>query len=218
MYNKVFLTGCDEKTEWMLPWFVKNYLKHNKTPLVFADFGVSPEMRTWVQISGIADTIEVKKQSANGWFYKPQSMLNCPSEYTCWVDTDIHILGDMSGVFDSVVSEKLSMVEDKPWSKRRKETWHNSGVVAFKNKPVILKDWEKECRLNASVGDQEVLHKMLGQGINRIRFIEDLPNKYNWLRLQIEDGQNSPHIVGMHWTGYKGKLQIQKIMYNESRT
>lgn len=216
MYNKVFLTGCDDKTEWMLPWFVKNYLKHNNTPLLFADFGVSDEMRTWIQISGIADVVEITKQTANGWFLKPQSMLKSPSEYTCWIDTDIQILGDMSKLFDLVVPEKLCMVEDKPWTKRRKEVWHNSGVVAFKNKPMILKEWEKECRLNASVGDQEVLHKMIGQGINRIKFIESLDNKYNWLRIQLEDGQDNPYKLAMHWTGYKGKLQIQKMIYNES--
>ena len=216
MYNKVFLTGCDEKTEWMLPWFVKHYMKHNNTPLLFADFGVSSEMRTWVKISGISEVVEVNKQNANGWFLKPESMINSPSKYTCWIDTDIHVLGDMSGVFDSVVSEKLSMVEDKPWSKRRKQTWHNSGVVAFKNKPKILIEWEKQCRTNAKVGDQEVLHDMVGQGINRLRLIENLDNKYNWLRLQVLDGQDSPYKVAMHWTGYKGKLEIQKLMYNEN--
>lgn len=215
MYDKAFITGCDSNTEWMLPWFVKHYMKHNNTPLLFADFGVSPEMRTWVQISGIAEVVNVNKQNTNGWFLKPQSMINSPSKYTCWIDTDIHILGDMSGVFDSVVAEKLSMVEDKPWSKRRKQIWHNSGVVAFKNKPKILLDWEVQCRLNGKVGDQEILHEMVGQGINRLRFIENLNNKYNWLRIQLLDGQDNPDKIAMHWTGYKGKLEIQKLMYNE---
>ena len=215
MYDKAFITGCDSNTEWMLPWFVKHYMKHNNTPLLFADFGISPEMRTWVDISGIAEVVNVNKQNTNGWFLKPQCMINSPSKYTCWIDTDIHILGDMSGVFDSVVAEKLSMVEDKPWSKRRKQIWHNSGVVAFKDKPKILLDWEVQCRLNAKVGDQEILHEMVGQGINRLRFIENLNNKYNWLRIQLLDGQNNPDKIAMHWTGYKGKLEIQKLMYNE---
>jgi hypothetical protein len=215
VYDKAFITGCDSNTEWMLPWFVKHYMKHNNTPLLFADFGVSPEMRTWVDISGIAEVVNVNKQNTNGWFLKPQCMINSPSKYTCWVDTDIHILGDMSGVFDSVVAEKLSMVEDKPWSKRRKQIWHNSGVVAFKNKPKILLDWEVQCRLNAKVGDQEILHEMVGQGIDRLRLIENLNNKYNWLRIQLLDGQNNPDKIAMHWTGYKGKLEIQKLMYNE---
>ena len=39
-YDKAFLTGCDYKYEWLLPWFFKNYKKYNNTPLIFADFGV----------------------------------------------------------------------------------------------------------------------------------------------------------------------------------
>ena len=27
--DKLFLTGCDIKTEWQLPWFLNNYLKQN---------------------------------------------------------------------------------------------------------------------------------------------------------------------------------------------
>ena len=40
-YNKAFLIGCDKNVEWLLPWFIENYKKHNSTPLIFADFGIS---------------------------------------------------------------------------------------------------------------------------------------------------------------------------------
>ena len=40
-YDKAFVTGCDESNEWMLDWFLDNYKKHNDTPTVFADFGIS---------------------------------------------------------------------------------------------------------------------------------------------------------------------------------
>jgi len=40
MLNEAFLTGCDEKTEWMLEWWFSEYSKHNDTPVIFADFGV----------------------------------------------------------------------------------------------------------------------------------------------------------------------------------
>ena len=27
--EKLFLRGCDERTEWQLPWFLENYFKDN---------------------------------------------------------------------------------------------------------------------------------------------------------------------------------------------
>ena len=47
VFPKAFLIGCDEKTEWMISWFLKNYFKHkNETKFVFADFGLSKRMNT----------------------------------------------------------------------------------------------------------------------------------------------------------------------------
>lgn len=215
--NKVFLTGCDANTEWMLPWFMKNYLQHNKTPIVFADFGVSEATRAWAyQIAGFEDLLTMKKQKVGGWFYKPQALLNTNAEQVCWIDTDFHVLGDISGVFDYLEEGKLGMVEDKPWSKRRGETWHNSGIVGIKGKPPILHSWVQACKSQPRVGDQEVLHEMVRESpLKRMQHITSLPNIYNWLRLQILDGQDDPNKLCMHWTGQKGKNEIRKIMYNE---
>jgi hypothetical protein len=202
----------------MLEWFVKNYKKHNDTDLIFADFGVSPEMKSRLGMFGFVHIIEMTDQVGKGWFYKPKAMLEASAlaYEVCWLDTDIHILGDMSGIFKYVEDNKLCMVEDKPWSARRGEKWHNSGVVAFRGKPAILREWETKCSNTPKVGDQEILHEMVrGSELQRMRYISDAPNKYNWLRIQLLDGQDSPNKVAMHWTGPKGKLQIQKIMYNE---
>ena len=39
-YDEAFVTGCDEKHEWMLEWFFKNYKKYMEdVPLIFANFG-----------------------------------------------------------------------------------------------------------------------------------------------------------------------------------
>ena len=215
--KRVFVTGCDNKTEWMLPWFLKNYLKHNTTPIVFADFGVSDEMRAWVyQVSEFADIITIPKQRMNGLFLKPLTLLSIEADEVCWLDTDMHILGDISGVFNYVEEGKLAMVQDKPWTARQGEMWHNSGLVAIKGKPPVLHQWAIDCRDKPSQGDQEVLHSyFVGNPLRRLQYIKDVPNIYNWLRIQLLDGQDNPNKLIMHWTGQKGKDTIRKLMYNE---
>ena len=200
----------------MLEWFIKNYKKHNTTPIVFADFGVSKDVKAWVyQVSGFDDMIDIPKQRVNGWFLKPKTFMLSPGKETCWVDTDIEILGDMSGVFDHLEDNKIGMVEDQPWSRRRGEKWHNSGVVAFRGKPAMLKKWVEQCSVSPKVGDQEVLHELLSiSPLMRLQHITDLPNKYNWLRLQLLDGMDNGNKLAMHWTGQKGKDKIKKMMYN----
>lgn len=215
--QRCFVTGCDSNTQWMLEWFVNNYHKHNKTPLVFADFGVTQEMRAWVYQSGyFAEIIDPPKQTTGGWFYKPATLYISPYEETCWIDTDIHVLGDISGIFEYVEDGKLAMVEDKPWTKRRGETWHNSGVVAIRGKPPILRNWMLECTRNPKIGDQEVLHEMVRiNPMMRMMNISTVPDIYNYLRLNLVDGLDNPNKLCMHWTGPKGKDQIRKLMCNE---
>ena len=219
--ERAFLTGCDVNTEWMLEWFLKNYRKHNDTPIVFADFGVSEGMRQYA-MQMFDDYFKIDRGKLRGWFLKPKAMLEVRAVEACWLDTDIEILGDMSGIFRFVENNKLTMVEDKPWSKRMGQgpnsqiRWHNSGVVAFRNKPDILGSWERTCRKNPSRGDQETLHEMLSfSPLMKLQHIADAPNIYNWLRLQLEnDGQDSSKKIAMHWTGERGKQTIRKKIYN----
>jgi hypothetical protein len=216
-FDKCFITGCDDRTEWMLPWFLKNYIKHNSTPIVLADFGMTDQTRAWAyQVSEFDDILDLQYRGTNkAWFLKPRALLEIKSEFACWIDTDIHILGDMSGVFNYVEEGKLAMVEDKPWSKRTGELWHNSGVVAVKGKPKILYDWEHVCRTRPVQGDQETLHLMLDTPLKKLAAVNSVPNIYNWLRVQILDGEDNPNKLAMHWTGFKGKNEIRKIMYHE---
>jgi hypothetical protein len=65
------------------------------------------------------------------------------------------------------------------------------------------------------VGDQEVLHAMLRDDPLKKRiYIEDLPNIYNWLRIQLLDGQDSSKKKIIHWTGFKGKEHIRGLIRN----
>lgn len=209
-YDQAFLTGCDEEHAWMIPWFLKNYKKHNSAPLIFADFGVA-ELTLKIIRENFHAVIDMTKTKEAGWFKKPRSMLYSPSVKTVWIDTDCEIKENIEDLFDMLEPNKLAMVEDKPWSKRRGEVWHNSGVVGFIDKPIILHQWCQQVHDNPTVGDQEVLHSMLNP-ITKIAYIKDLPNEYNVMRIQLDlDGYEGKQKI-VHWTGPKGKERIRSMM------
>ena len=209
MYEKAFVTGCDKNHEWILPWFIKNYRLYNSSPLVFADFGIS-DMNI---IHGTVDAIIDLTDETEGWnnvFKKPEAMLLCPSKQTVWIDTDCEILTSIEGIWKLLEPNKLNMVEDKPWTLRRNINgqWYNSGVVGYIGKPPILRQWADWILESNEIGDQEVLYERLDP-LEKLTYINPLPNEYNWLRVQIEhDDQDSWNKKVVHWTGYKGKKRI----------
>jgi hypothetical protein len=212
--ENAFITGCDDKTEWQLPWFIDNYIKYNNTPLVVADFGMSEEMSNMIGSHPFVHCVMKlnKESSLKGWFYKPIAMLNIPAKRGVWIDTDCEVLGRLENIFKLIEPNKLLMATDRPWLKRRNEIWHNSGVIGWQGKPEILYKWNQAIQENPQVGDQEVLHSLLNP-ITKMTYIAELPNIYNWLRLQVEhDGEDSPNKKIMHWTGEKGNDRIRGKM------
>lgn len=212
--DKIFLTGCDQKTEWQLPFFIQKWkeFKH-KTPLVIANFGMSEKMYNKLDKSDEIEAIMNFPEDTpeTGWFYKPLTMFHSPARKTVWLDTDCVFEDNIDDIFDHLVPNKLNMVEDKPWTMRRKEVWYNSGVVGFIDRPEALHAWVHAVRRNPSVGDQEVLHSILNP-ITQMAHINPLPNEYNVLRLQVEvDGYKGKKRV-MHWTGAKGNEKIKEMM------
>ena len=210
LYNEAFLTGCDSGHEWILPWFLKNFKKHCKKPLVFADFGLSDLGRAIIRENAhaVMDLTDVQEK---GWFKKPLSMLKCPAKQTVWIDTDCQVMDNVDDIFNLLEPNKLAMVEDKPWTWRRGHLWHNSGVVGFIDKPIILRQWVGATKKNRDqIGDQEVLDKLLSP-ITKISLIKDLPNEWNVLRLQLDDGYVGKIRI-MHWTGQKGKDKIRSML------
>ena len=205
--SKAFITGCDDKTEWQLPWFYDNLKKFSKTTLIVFDFGMSEEMKRVFA----AQPLEGDEQ---GWFKKPKAMIEATklADKVCWLDTDCQVLDTVDDVFDYVEPNKIAMVEYVPWSTRRQEKWHNSGVVAFQSRPNILDEWYAAVKANPMVGDQEVLHSLVREGMRRMIHITDLPRKYNTLRLDLQDGTAPENPAIMHWTGVKGKEKIEQMI------
>lgn len=208
-YDKAFITGCDVSTEWMLPWFFENYHRYNTTPLLFADFGVSNRDAIKPNVHAIIDLTKITERS---WFKKPKALVHSPSKSTVWLDTDIEIRGNIESIFELLVPNKLNMVQDRPWAKRRGGVQFNSGVVGIIDKPLILGMWADWCKHSNEPGDQETLTANLNP-ITQITYINELPNEYNHLRLQIEaDNQPATNAKIIHWTGPKGKERIREYM------
>jgi len=209
LYDKAFITGCDSNNEWQLPWFFENYKKHNDTPLVFADFGVEDIEAVKPHVHAVVDLTKVEEK---GWFKKPKAIFHCPAKQKVWLDTDCEIRGNISGIFGLLKPQMLNMIEDKPWAKRRGGVQYNSGVVGVIDKPVILGMWAQWVQEGGEVGDQEVLTANLNP-ITAIKYINSLPNEYNWLRLQIEnDNEPATNARVVHWTGAKGNDRIRSMI------
>ncbi len=201
-FNKLFITGADKNTEWMLPWFEENFTLHN------------PDAQLAVY------EFDTFREDLQGWFKKPAAMIDAAqiADQVIWLDTDCHVKGDLDDMFTHITPNKLTMAIDRPWTKRRGErgTWYNSGVVGFEGVPPVLSEWARYIQdgLTKEVGDQEVLNWMLGgDPIREITHINTLPPRYNFLRLDIQDkypGYESAKIV--HWTGGKGKEVIREML------
>jgi len=213
--DRAFLTGCDAKTEWQLPFFIKKYKEFNhKTPLIVCDFGMTEKTMEIVNKHPDVDVVmsyPKKDMVEKGWFLKPLTMFNAPAKELCWLDTDCIFYDNIDDIFDKFVPGKLNMIEDKPWSMRRGGTWYNSGVVGMIDKPHILYHWVQAVRNSPQVGDQEVLYSILNP-ITTLQHINDLPNEYNVLRLQVEHDNYKGKIRVMHWTGEKGNKRIKELM------
>ena len=210
LYDEAFLTGCDKSHEWFLPWFIKNYKAHNDKPLIFANFGLS-ELGLKIVKENVHAIMDMTNVEERGWFKKPLSMLKSPSKKTVWIDTDCEVRENLDDIFDLLEPEKLAMVEDKPWTWRRGHLWHNSGVVGFIDKPYILRNWVSAIKKEPLEGDQEVLDRLLTP-ITKIKYIKDLPNEYNVLRLQMTKDGYAGKIRVAHWTGLKGKIHLWSLV------
>jgi len=205
--SNLFITGCDANRQWQLPWFVDNFKKHNpKAELLIYDFGMKENSFSNISVKHLSQD--------KGWFKKPSAMMKASliADKVCWLDTDCEVRSNIEDIFNHTEPNKLCMVEDVPWSKRRGETWHNSGVVAFQGTPNILGEWATEVSYNPKVGDQEVLHTMLSDPLKRIIHIKDISREYNTLRIDLIDNTAPKNIKVMHWTGVKGNDYIKGLL------
>ena len=207
-----FITGCDAQQEWMLPWFLSNFFKHNPTANIkVVDFGLSQKGIDHAAAYGIKITDKINT-NIKAWFYKPKAILDIKADKKIWLDVDCEVRGNLNEMFDLLLESKLSMCQDRPWSRRRGELWYNSGVVGVIHNPPILKLWSQRCISQNKVGDQEVLQEMLSDPLQKLIYINEVSSEYNFLRLDFLDGLTDRNAKIVHWTGPKGKIKIREMM------
>ena len=82
-----------------------------------------------------------------------------------------------------------------------------------KGNPKILRDWAYITEHSNLRGDQEVLKQMIEEDPSYHNMIVLMPIEYQWLRIQLAMGQDSPNKKIVHWTGPSGKKHIrEKLM------
>jgi len=236
MRTRVLVTGCDSNTEWQLPWWLTNTTKHvdpDKVRIVVADFGMTPSMRKRIEetrewnVHMIVDPRTGPQTDIAGWMLKPRTMMYVAERgvTVLWMDTDCEIVSNIDEIFSRVElhsdlhgTNKLHMVCDHPWTTRRPQLgrWYNSGVVGFVDKPLVLSQWATACTQGDHRGDQEALHALInGNDIMRTTMIEEMPHRYNVLRLDICDQNVPDDPLVYHWTGEEGNKHI-RVLINAS--
>ena len=129
------IVGCDEKQEWMLPWWWLNFSSNNSFPVAFVDFGLSESAKAWCAAHGtlislqtpthfVAERNDVDPSLValwellihgkqlwylrKSWFKKPLALMQTPFQNTLWIDVDCQITGALDEVFTISADMALS--------------------------------------------------------------------------------------------------------------
>ena len=211
--NKTFLTGSDHNLQDLLPWWVGCVRKHNPDiHITIADFGLTDSAKDWVK-HNVNHVIVYERHPTLAWFLKPQSMIDCPYEYTCWLDLDCEMVAPVPEIFDFPTEDKMALTHDVVRGNPDHNAgmfWWAVGVNVIKGKPQILKDWARNTINTDLRGDQEVLHKMIQVNQDYNNQIIKMPLEYQWLRISLANGYDSPNKKIIHWTGPVGKQHIRE--------
>lgn len=126
--NDGIIIGCDNKQEWLLPWWWMHYSLHNNYPVTFVNFGnMSKEAQLWCTERGelkhlnfldfpLTPKDEIHPpllsiwesshpqndlwETRAAWFTKPFALLESPYKRTIWIDTDCQIRGELGKLFE----------------------------------------------------------------------------------------------------------------------
>ena len=226
------IVGCDLHQQWMLPWWWRHYSTHNSYPVVFMDFGMSEEARSWCKKRGeclsLSNFYPVSSEKIispstkalwerrygkgfwirrQAWFKKPFSLLQCPFSVGIWIDIDCQVNCDLEALFQCIhLGAEIGICKD-----RNEiidfilpgEIHYSSGVIAFRKDSPILQQW-----VDLSIQEEQNLpgdEETLSRAIFTFRpNLVELPPTYNWC------WSHSPNenVIIRHFSGGQGKIEL----------
>ena len=203
----MILTGVDTNHEDLLPWWLNNAIKHNTNENIGVwDLGMSSVMRERIQkeYPDVWLSIPLSKNTSSGWFYKLHAVIEAPEKRVAWLDVDCEILSNIEDMFNLVPPGMIGLTRD--WVRGN---WWATGVIVVNDRPKLLYDWNVRLNANDGIrGDQEALQDLIGN--NTHEEIQELPQEYQWLRISLNQGKDSPTKKVIHWTGPVGRDHIRK--------
>lgn len=210
MIDKTFITGADSTHEIYLKWWLRNFREHNKDAHVtICDFGLTSKAHEWIKEN--ADwVVRYEPHSTSAWFYKTQVLIDSIYDYSCWIDVDCQVVAPIEDIFEYAKDDKIGLTIDKGRKSDHNQVWWATGVNVIKGKPQILYDWHEQLKRTKRRGDQEALHEIMLDNPSRNSDIVLMPAEYQWLRVQLLKGEDTPNKKIIHWTGNTGKNHIEE--------
>ena len=149
-------------------------------------------------------SIPLSKTTSSGWFYKLHAVIEAPEKRVAWLDVDCEILSNIEDMFNLVPPNMIGLTRDGV-----RGNWWATGVIVVNDRPKLLYDWNVRLNANDGIrGDQEALQDLIGN--NTHEEIQELPQEYQWLRISLNQGKDSPTKKVIHWTGPVGRDHIRK--------
>ena len=200
----MFITGVDQNHEDLVIWWYENVRRHNPNAKIgIWDFGMSKQMREAIKGLDAWVSTPIYHPSNIGWFNKTKAVINTPSNSVAWLDVDCEVLANIEEVFDLVPPGMIGHTRD--WVRAN---WWATGVIVVNDRPELLEHWNNMLLKTAIRGDQEMLYELVGNKPHEQ--IQELPQDYQWLRISLNKGKDSPTKKVIHWTGPKGKKFIRE--------
>ena len=217
------LVASDSHMEWLLSWWWERYSCCNCFPVVFVDFGMSVEARSWCEERGTVITLEERVfpsnvsaewansygesylQARQAWFKKPLACLLSPFEKTVWIDLDCEILTSIEPIYQFLEKGKevAAALDPSGFISDEIPASFNGGVLVFSKDSIIMQKWAGRCLQESDQhwSDDRILSLVIHEFQEKIA---TLPSAYNW---RVSEGVPLYAKI-IHWCGEWGKAYI----------